>query len=310
MKWLFAAGTIIVVAYLVVIGLITGSSVDKRLCEGVYIQVVDTARQKFVTAEELTHELGQLPMIARRTPVGLINTDSLGQILRRIDKIESVEVKRLTDGSIHIRIEPMRPVARIFEADKSYYINKDGKRISASARYHVDVPVVKGVFPDSTFTAASVLPLVKFISEHPRWQHLVSMIEVVSPRDVLIIPAIRGLVFNIGAPENFDDKFNRLERMLDEVLPTKGWEYYDTLSVKWNGQIVATRRQKATVDTMATIIEIPETDDINTMSVGENVAAGQALPGKKANSEKPIPAAKEHKSPQPSSTDNKEKTKI
>lgn len=27
-------------------------------------------------------------------------------------------------------------------------------------------------------------------------------------------------------------------------MPVKGWNYYDTVSVKWNGRVVATRRTK------------------------------------------------------------------
>jgi hypothetical protein len=33
--------------------------------------------------------------------------------------------------------------------------------------------------------------------------------------------------------------------MYSKVIPYKGWETYDTISVKFNGQIVATRRDKS-----------------------------------------------------------------
>ncbi len=40
------------------------------------------------------------------------------------------------------------------------------------------------------------------------------------------------------------DKIHRLMRIYQDVLKVKGWNYYDTLSVKWRGQVVATRRMK------------------------------------------------------------------
>lgn len=290
-KWLYAGATILVVAYLAVAGVWADRTTSERLCRGVYIQVIDSAEQKFVTVAELRNELGRLPMTARLSHVESINTDSLERELRVIDKIESVKVKRLTDGTIHIIVEPMRPVARVFDGEKSYYINKDGKRISAEARYHIDVPVIAGHFDDSLMTAASVLPLVYYINKSERWSKLVSMIKVDSPRDILIVPAVRGLVFNLGDLDNLPGKFARLERMISEVLPSKGWNVYDTLSVKWNGQVVATRRLKHTADTTAESEEVRENDDMETMTVGDNVAAGQALPGRRANSEKPVPGA-------------------
>ncbi len=288
-KWLYAAGTIAIAGYLITIAILTRHAREERLCNGIYLQIIDSARQNFVTAAELRQELGNLPQIARRLPVAQINIDSLEKILRAIDKIESVRVQRYTDASIHITVEPMRPVARIFEPDRSYYINKDGKKISAEARYHVDVPVIYGNFPDSTFSPRHLLPMLDQIRNNERWNTLMSMVKVDSPHDVLIIPAIRGLVFNIGTPDNLPSKLMRLERMLNEVLPVKGWEYYDTISVKWNGQIVATRRIKERIDTAYTEVDVKEDDDLSTMSIADNVAAGQALPGKKANAVKPVP---------------------
>lgn len=263
---------------------------SQQLCNGIYVQVVDSANQKFVTATELRNELGRLPEIARRTPVKFINTDSLEQQLRVIDKIESVRVVRLTDGSLSIIVEPMRPVARVFDGDRSYYINKDGKRIKAVARYHLDVPIIIGHFneTDTLFTPTKLLPMLDYINSHPRWSKLVTMVKVDNPQNIILVPPVRGLVFNIGSAEALPDKFTRLERMLNEVLPQTGWERYDTISVKWRGQIVATRRIKERPDSAATMEEIHEKDDIETMTVGSGIAPGQALPGKKAKSEKPI----------------------
>lgn len=285
-NWIYGTASVILVVYLAFMLLVNRQQRATRLCEGIYIQVIDSAKQNFVTVEELTRELGRLPMIARKTPVNSINTDSLERRLRVIDKIESVSVTRLTDGSMHIIVEPMRPVARVFEPDRSYYINKDGKSMTADARYHVDVPVIEGFFPDSFFTATSLLPLVDFIEHSPRWRNLTTMIRVDPPHDIIIVPAVRGIVFNIGDVSNLPDKFSRLERMMAEVLPSAGWNRYDTISVKWKGQAVATLRHKARRDSTMTAEVVKEDDDLETMTVGDGIAAGQALPGKKATDAK------------------------
>lgn len=308
-QWIFAGASIILAAYLVTALVLAHNHASERLCNGIYIHVIDTARQKFVTAEELRHELGSLPMMARSLPAATINIDSLQRVLRVIDKIESVSVRRLTDGSIRIEVEPMRPVARIFEPTKSYYINKDGKSISAEARYHVDVPVIAGVFTDTALRPVGLLPLLDYVRTDSRWSQLTSMIKVDSPRDVLIIPAIRGLVFNLGTPDKLDSKFRRLNMALSQILPAKGWSFYDTVSVKWDGQIVATRRHKERPDTTMMSEDIPDDDDVATMSVGSNVAAGQAIPGRKANSEKPIPASRAMQTKRDSSDTNKKLNK-
>lgn len=286
---IFAAATIAIIAYLAVMGSICSQKSAERSCRGIIIDVIDTAQQNFVTAEELRRELGRLPSLAQNMPLQAINTDSLQRMLRVIDKIENATVSRRTDGFIHIHVEPMRPVARVFDGEISYYINKDGKRISAEARYFVDVPVIQGHFNDTSFSPLQLLPLISYVEANPRWSKVVSMYKADSPRDIILIPAMRDLVFNIGDLSALDNKFSRLDRMIGEVLPLKGWTYYDTISVKWSGQIVATRANKRLAPTDSVIEEVDEDVEVSTMLAGTNIAPGQALAGRKANSERPVP---------------------
>lgn len=116
------------------------------------------------------------------------------------------------------------------------------------------------------------------------------MIKVKSPSDIILVPVIREHVVNIGAPTDFDDKFARLKRFYSEVLPLQGWEKYDTLTLKWKGQLVATKRRRAPQRVETVKYDDDETVDTGTMLAGDDVAPGQTVPGVKAHSEKPIPA--------------------
>lgn len=68
---------------------------------------------------------------------------------------------------------------------------------------------------------------------------------------------------------DLDDKFSRLMIAYKEVLPVKGWDFYDTLSVKWENQIVATRRSKKLHSVISAVdLEAEKEDpDIGTMLV-------------------------------------------
>lgn len=279
------------IAYLAVSLTLASRAGESRICTGLRIAVNDTAAFRFVTPAELARELGDLPATAKGMRILDIDTDSIERSLSSIDKIEDASVVRLSDGEVLVTVNPMHPVARIFDGQTSYYINRSGKRISADARYHVDVPLILGHFVDSVFSPLQVLPLVEYIAADSLWNSLVSMIKVDSPTDILLVPIVRGQIINFGEPNDFESKFMRLRRAYTEILPVKGWNHYDTISVKWGGQIVATRRNKRLPQPRILAEEDDETVDITTMQVAENVAPGQALPGKKAKNEKPIPAA-------------------
>ena len=117
------------------------------------------------------------------------------------------------------------------------------------------------------------------------------MIKVDKSNDIILVPIVRGQVINFGTPDDFKSKFHRLERMYAEVMPVKGWNYYDTISVKWNRQIVATRRQKRLDKPKFIEEDDDEETDIATMIAGDGVAPGQVKAGVKAKDDKQIPAS-------------------
>ncbi len=286
--------SILLVIYLIFASKISASMADNDLCTDMRIVVNDTSARPFVTARELARELHNLPSRAVGMKMKDINTDSLRALLSRIDKVESVEVVRYNTGEIVITVDPMHPVARIFDDNYSYYINREGKRMSADARYYMDVPVIEGHFNDSTFKATDIIPLLDYIAAHEKWNALVSMIKVKSPGDILLIPSIKGQVINFGDldPNLFNSKFRRLDRLYTEVIPRKGWNYYDTISVKWNRQIVASRRDKSHPDTDYVVDEEELNDiDMSSMLAADGVAPGQAVAGRQAKSEKPVPGS-------------------
>lgn len=281
--WL-ALAALAVAAYLVFALIWTKSQASHALCRGIDIEITDTIGHGFVTSAEIARELDAWQRIATSSLLDSIDIDSMERLLNSIDKIEDVSVTRTTDSRIHLTVNPMHPVARIWDHGRSYYINREGKTITANARYHTDVPVIKGTF-DSVFRPTELLPLLDYIEADSTWNSLITMIKADRPHNVILIPMIRGHVINFGSVANIPDKFSRLRRMYTDVLPVKGWDYYDTLSVKWDGQVVATRRHNK-LPPPSVIVDDGSDDDIGDIgTILTDDADGQ--PEKKTQKNKP-----------------------
>ena len=210
------------------------------------IEVADSLGSGFVTLDDISRECDGLINRVYTDPRGQI---SLGELERRITDLPVVEhanVAALNDGSLRIDVEPMVPVARVFTpGGSSYYINASGKRVTATARYHVDVPIVVGTFDAGKRKAADMLPMLSYIASDPTANALVSAVALAPNNDILLIPVIRGQIINFGDTSAVADKFARLKVFYADVMPVKGWNTYDTISVKWAGQVVASRRVKS-----------------------------------------------------------------
>lgn len=199
---------------------------------------------KFVTVRDVIIESGvdpgKVPGIRRRD----FDLHGLEARLAASDKLQSANATVRADGTVDVVVTPMVPVARVFEPGKhSYYINASGKRISAELRYHIDVPVLVGTF-DSVHPANRLLPLLDYISGNPKVGAMVATVTQEPDGNIIIVPTIVGHVVNFGDTSRVAEKFALLREYYRHVAPVKGWNTYDTIAVKWRGQVVASRRVK------------------------------------------------------------------
>lgn len=207
------------------------------------ITVSDTARSGFVNPNDIDRALGGLRASVSTLPRNRVDTRALQQSLLQLPKVENARVTALANGHLSISVTPMVPVARVFDGRRNYYVNAAGKQLPADAVHHLDLPVISGKFPPDT-TVACLLPMFKYIHDRPELDALVTSVAFNPRGDIIIIPAVAGHVINFGDTSAVADKFDRLRRFYHDVMPVKGWAYYDTLSVKWRGRMVATKRTK------------------------------------------------------------------
>lgn len=264
--------SLLLLGYLVFALLMANDMAAREMCAGFDIHVMQSPTSRnFVTPSEVKALLKEWQLDSTNIPLSAIDTQRIEDSLEGIDNIEHTLVERLADRRVRITVIPMQPVARVFDNHGlSYYINRQGKKLTANARFRMDVPVITGAFNELR-TPVSLLPLVDRIANDSAWNAIVSHIAVEpGTADILLVPMIRGHVINLGEPDNIDDKLDRVMLMYRKVLPLKGWNYYDTISVKWGGQVVATRRQKSIPEPLIRFDrEGDETDeeDINSMLV-------------------------------------------
>jgi len=243
---LMIALTCVFTVYLIAVCVWSSSRADEQLCGGLSggkIIVDDPDGIGFVTSDSLTAELMPLFSELTRTSMKDVNLGALQAAVASLDRIERAEVVRLANNKIRVTVEPMVPVARVWpDEGQSYYINRAGKRIAASRRYKVDVPQLYGEIPRGS-SPAMLMPLLDYLKSDSDMNKMITMISAADSTNIILVPAIRGHVVNLGDASDVSDKFKRLRRFYATVMPEKGWDYYDTITLKWRNQIVATRRR-------------------------------------------------------------------
>ena len=271
-----------------------------ELCSAIEVEVINADSTSFVTPQGVLSDLKGQGIEVIGQHMGEIDASSIEEALRKSPYLENADCVKCRDGRLLIRVSQLVPVMRVFDGDASYYVNRAGKRMGASSFYHCDVPVVQGHFTRK-YPATRLLPLIDFIEKDSLLHSLVTMFQVNDTNNIIIVPNFSGHVVNIGNATGFENKFAKLKLFYGEVLPKKGWNTYDTISVKWNHQVVATKRVKA----VQKILDVDPADDeqapdFQTMALGAAPAVQQEKKkeepkqeeAKKEEAKKDKPAAK------------------
>lgn len=258
---------------------------QSQKCRDVKVRIVNADATMFVTKQGILRDLADMNMSPIGMPMSQINTDNIERRLSQSEYLEGVECYFDNSDNLIIEARQLVPVMRIFDGEQSYYVNRDGKRMSALGRYHVDVPVVEGHF-SGTFKPTSLLPMMEYVAKDPALNALVTMYVVRDSSNICFVPSISGHIVNMGDGKDYESKFAKLLLFYRKVMPVKGWNTYKEISLKWNYQVVATLRNKTE---LAEADYNPEEDEIapDLASIQVDQITEEMKTGKKIVTEEP-----------------------
>ncbi|MDE6273226.1 MAG: hypothetical protein K2M31_09515 [Muribaculaceae bacterium] len=236
---------ILLLAYVAGITVWARFEADRHIIRGITISMENgKGLSDTITTRGIKASLMKYPQKIVGVPANTVNTLDIERYLMKINNFEDVKCYVSSAGELKVTICPMIPEMRVFDGNQSYYVNKAGKRINSNAEFYADVPIVSGHFTKN-FRPESILPVIRFVNSDEKLKEIVGMFEARGPRDIILIPRIAGHVINFGDTTRLKEKRAALLTAYHKIIPYKGWEEYDTISVKFRGQIVATRRNKA-----------------------------------------------------------------
>ncbi len=147
---------------------------------------------------------------------------------------------------LHVNVRQRVPVARLFERNgNSYYLDHTLKAMPLSDRYvHyttvvTNVPVLK----DDSFgnaLRAQIVALVQHVEKDTFWNAQVSQIIVSDDTTGFeLVPVLGEHRILFGDTTLMQQKFDHLFAFYRKVLNRIGWNKYQVLDLRFNGQIVA-----------------------------------------------------------------------
>lgn len=243
----FLKSTKIVLTCLVALALI--GFVEKKhsakVLEDVEIKIKQQKGNFFLAEDDLLEVINYHQAVGGKVTAEVM-TD-MEQLLLSHDYVELAEVYRDLRGKLIVEVTQSEPIARIVRPDNpDAYITADNKLLPVSDKFSARVLLVTGDYADKLIGAdekhanqrRQLVELTNYIYQRPFWSAQIAQLDIDKQGDIIMYPQVGKQIIEFGTADNIESKFVRLDTFYKKILPKKGWNDYQRVSVKYTDQIV------------------------------------------------------------------------
>jgi len=209
--------------------------IGEQLCEikSIDIQVDEN---KFVTLDLITQLLNENSVHPNDKKLVTVSVNKIESILENHSSIKTANVFSDLKGNISIHVLSRVPIVRIQNKKEGYYIDLDGDKMPFSNLYTSRILLITGnideVENEDLFTISEYIYNDEFLKKQ--------IVQINIEKSELTLYTRVGEYIEFGEVKNINTKFNNLRLYYDKG--TKENSIYKTISLKYNNQIVCTKK--------------------------------------------------------------------
>jgi len=242
-RWLMAGSAIIAVVVLIVFSSNTFST-DR--CKKIEVKIKNADDQFFIDKQEVENLATNYGTDQLKTK--FFKDIDLQEIEKRVLKnkqIKSCQVFRGIEGNLNIDIEQHIPVARIlgFNGREDVYVDNEGSFFPLSERYSARIVLLSGEYFRNLPSLKQkrqqkLLNFINLINDDSFLRAQFTQLDIDKTGNINIVPLLGNHTVEFGAPDNIENRLNRLKIFYKQILPVQGWDKFTHVSVKYDGQLV------------------------------------------------------------------------
>ena len=181
----------------------------------------------------------------------VIDLNYLEEKIKSNKFIKDIEIYNNLNNVVNININQFKPYARLINnIGDDYYIDKNGEIFPVSNKYSERVLLIffknyKNIDKEKNINffqnGNEIFKLINYINSNDFYKKQISQINVLKDGEIIMIPQITKQKIYFGNTDNMEIKFKKLELFYKNILPTKGWNYYESVNLKFKNQIVCNK---------------------------------------------------------------------
>lgn len=236
--------------------------VNNQVCERIIINITDSLTNRFISEVDVVDILVESEDSILGYPLSDINIGKLENLLAGEPFIKSAELYRTANGRLCGEILQRNPVLRIInQQGQSYYLDASGYILPVSEKFTSRVLVANGYISEPFVAESSksifdveippdkrdqviydLLSLASFIKSSDLWNAQITQIYVNNKYEYELIPRVGAHIIELGGAVDYEKKFRKLEALYSYGFNNKGWNNYEKIDLKYENQVVCTKR--------------------------------------------------------------------
>lgn len=212
------------------------------VCSGVDTVIEDSLQTGFINEDEVRNILIRYKLFPEGCKIEDINLKVLEDTLARNPYIDKVLCYRTNNERICIRVTPLLPVLHVMNnTGEDYYLDSKGKVMPRNG-YRANLVIATGHI-SKEYARKNLASLGRFIQQDAFWNKQIQQINVLKNGDIELTPRIGDHTILLGESVRFREKLARLKLFYTEGLNKAGWNKYTTLNLKYDNQIICTKKK-------------------------------------------------------------------
>jgi cell division protein FtsQ len=225
------------------------------VCENVVVRIRSGEQGGYISEKEILNRIsGNRPESLVGTKISTMRLSKLEQLLEQHLWIHNAELFFDIQNVLHIEIEERIPVARVFSVGgETFYVDEKGRQLPVNGNQIANVSVFTG-FPQITYPLSikdsillfQVRDMGAFMLKNEFWKAQIDQVHI-DNYQMELIPKLGKHQILFGEGVMIEKKFQRLMLFYRQIMKKTGWNYYSVLDLRYDKQLVGTRRDSVSL---------------------------------------------------------------
>ncbi|WP_029906803.1 cell division protein FtsQ/DivIB [Prevotella sp. 10(H)] len=213
------------------------------VCSGFQVEVKNSSGdEQFIETEDVLKFIKEKGLDPTGKQLKEVNTNAIEEAILANQLIKKANVFVTNDNAIKVALEERKPLLRVISSyGENYYIDNEGAKMPLSRRFTAYLPIATGTIKEE-FAKADLYKFALFLHNDKFWNAQIEQIVVLPNQDIKLIPRVGDHQIILGNLQGYEERLNKLLTFYENGLNETGWNKYSVINLKFDKQVVCTKR--------------------------------------------------------------------